>query len=72
MTLKKNKVKWKRAEVGGWSNVDVDRFIWCPCDVKLERSLYCQDDCEVVCPGCGKTYRVITKIIVQEKVEDGN
>lgn len=56
---------------GGWNFVDVDYFFWCSCTSGKENKspLYCQDDKEVTCPDCGKTYRVVTRVSLQERIE---
>ncbi len=62
--------KWIKAKAGGYVFVDVDYNIWCPCDEVNVENLYCQDGNEVTCPKCGKKYRVITRVTLQEKEAD--
>ena len=62
--------KWIKAKAGGYVFVDVDYNIWCPCDEVNVETLYCQDGNEVTCPKCGKKYRVITRVTLQEKEAD--
>ena len=65
----KDKIKWKKAEARGYVNVDADINIWCPCDEKNE-TLYMQGDGEfVTCSKCGKVYRTIVYVRVQEMIK---
>lgn len=68
--MRMKKPKWKKAESGGWTDIDVDANIWCPCDTELEDTLYCQNGHTVVCPRCGTEYRVITRVYIQEKIKE--
>jgi uncharacterized Zn-finger protein len=62
------KSKWKKTEAGGYNFSDVDANIWCPCDIEMKNTIYCQGGNEAICPNCGKVYRVIVRISVQEKI----
>lgn len=64
------KSKWKKADAGGWTNIDVDANIWCPCDTELQDTLRCQNGDTVVCPRCGKEYRMIVRVYIQERIPD--
>lgn len=67
-------IKWKKSEAFGWSNVDVDVNIWCPCDESKDAEYLRMQDSgsggTVACPKCGKVYRLITKVLVQEMITD--
>lgn len=67
--------KWKKTEAGGYCNVDVDQVVWCPCiewaKVGDENTVRIQavdpgKSENVSCPNCGKLYRIIVSITVQE------
>jgi len=65
MASEKN-IKWRKTEAGGWQTVDIDASIWCPCDIDMKDTLYVNGYKSTVCPNCGRVYRLIVRVTVQE------
>lgn len=62
---------WKKAEAGGYiGTADVDQMVWCPCGEKLwvQGVPFGEDTEGITCPGCGKVYRLVYALRLEEKV----
>jgi hypothetical protein len=64
------KPKWKKAESGGWQNVEVDANLWCPCNNEDTLQFSCYGDTSYyICPNCHKEYRMIVRVTIQERIK---
>jgi len=69
--------KWKNVKTGGWDNVEVDSTIWCCEDISLLVCNYGTGASNIpietghstaTCPKCGKVYRTVVRVTVQELI----